>query len=273
MRVIKFSNEKGGVGKTTSAITVASGLASRGYNVLLVDTDAQGHCATMLGMERRPALYDWVVRNAPAKSVIDAVPVENWADSSARMEDIRPGELALVASNFETMNIASAVAAKNPDPYVFLRRLTPLAEVFDYVLVDTSPTPSLLHHLIYNASTDIIFCTQAETPSLRGLLDTQVRVDETNESRKSAKMPELRLLGIQFNRVRANVVEHEANIRDTAEMYPGKVLLPIRERIAWAESARAGKSIFAYAPDSEAALEAFGLVDAVEAGGAYVQVG
>ncbi|MCU0465823.1 MAG: ParA family protein [Anaerolineae bacterium] len=271
MRVITFSNEKGGVGKTTTAVTLASGLASRGYNVLLVDTDAQGHGATMLGMERRPALYDWLVRNAPAKNVMEMVPEQNWADYSGRMEDMRPGELALIASNYETMNIAAAVMAQNPDPYVFLRRLMPLAGVFDYVLVDTSPTPSLLHHLIYNATTDIIFCTQAETPSLRGLLDTQLRVDELNQSRKAANMAEMRLLGIQFNRVRAKVIEHEANIRDTAERYPGKVMPSIRERIAWAESAREGKSIFAYAPDSEAALEAFSLVDAVEAGGAYVQ--
>lgn len=265
MRVITVGNEKGGVAKTTNSVTMAAGLAARGYRVCLIDADAQGHDSSMLGMERRPGLYDWLVRKAPARSIIEDVPVSNWM---MRGEHATPSaRLALIPSNDETRSIAMHVN----DPFLMLKRVAELSTEFDFIVIDTSPTPSMLHPLLWAATTEFIFCSLAEKLSLQGLVDSVTRSQAFNSFREQHRLPPTRLMGIQFSRVRSNVIEHEANIRDTEAYYPGLVLPVIHERIAWAEAAREGKSIFAYNPDSDAALEALDLIDAVEAGRVLVK--
>lgn len=261
MKVVTFLNEKGGVGKTTACVTVGAGLAQRGKRVLLIDADAQGHVATSLGMQPRPAFYDWLVRNAEYRYVVEDVPMDRW---------IFPGEhpleptncLHLLASNHETRNVASAIN----DTFAVLRRLLEIRDQYDYVLIDTSPTPSLLHPLIYAATSHYVFVTLAETLSLRGLAATIERVKDFDPFRKEHKLPKARLLGIQPCRVRKGVLEHGDNLIAVKERYPRGLLPAIHERIVWSEASRNGKAIFAYAPESDAALEALSVVDAVEVG-------
>lgn len=73
MYTLAIVNQKGGVGKTTAAVTVAHGLALRGYLVLLVDLDAQGNVADVLGMEKRPGLYDLLIGEARRDAVVTEV--------------------------------------------------------------------------------------------------------------------------------------------------------------------------------------------------------
>lgn len=267
MRNIVFANNKGGVGKTTACVTTAAGLAARGHRVLIIDGDAQGHVSTMLGMNRRPALYDLLVREAAWEHAIEDAPVSSWM---VRGEHATPqARLAVLASNKETRSITDYV----DDDYALLRRLAQVSKDFDYVLIDTSPTPSPLHSLLWAASTDLIFCSLAERLSLQGLIDTLVSVQKFNDERKGRNMRPIHLAGIQFTRVRANVGEHEANIRDTEKRWPTLVLPSIKERIAWAESNSAKKTIFAYDPDCDAALEGWSLVDVLEVGRGVVKAG
>lgn len=261
MRVITFLNEKGGVGKTTMCITAGAGLAQRGYRVLLVDADAQGHVATSLGMRPRPAFYDWLVRSADWQHVIEDVPMDRW---------IFPGEhpdeptncLHMLASNHETANVATAIS----DTFAVLKRLLEIKDRYDYVLIDTSPTPSLLHPLIYAATSHYVFVTLAEALSLRGLDATIRRVRDFDPFRERHGLPAARLLGIQPTRCRKNVLEHDDNLASAAARYPGGMLPTVHERIAWSEASRNGRTIFSYAPESDAALEALNVVDAVEVG-------
>lgn len=265
MRIVVFANNKGGVGKSTTCVTTAAGLAARGHRVLIIDGDAQGHVATMLGMTRRPGLYDLLVREAPWEHVLEDAPVSNWM---TRGEHATPqARLAVLPSNKETRSITEYVT----DDYLLLRRLAQISQDFDYVLIDTSPTPSKLHSILWAASTDLIFCSLAEKLSLQGLLDTLISVQKFNDERKERNMRPISLAGIQFTRVRANVIEHEANIKDANKRWPNLVLPPIKERIAWAESNTANKTIFALDPDCEAALEGWNLVDVLEVGRGVVK--
>ena len=76
MKIITLLNEKGGVGKTTLATHIAAGLAFRGFRVVLVDADPQGHATVALGLPKEPGLYDLLVRDAPFKSVLRFIPAQ-----------------------------------------------------------------------------------------------------------------------------------------------------------------------------------------------------
>ena len=70
MKVISFANQKGGVGKTTTAVTLAAGLAHEEYRTLLIDLDPQGHVAFSFGLEKKPGFYHWICEEQPLKDVI-----------------------------------------------------------------------------------------------------------------------------------------------------------------------------------------------------------
>lgn len=259
MKSITFLNEKGGVGKTTTCVTVGAGLAQRGARVLIIDADAQGHIAAMFGMEQRPAFYDWLVRSGAWAEVVDDVPMGQWIIPGEHPHDLRAC-LRIIASNHETRNVAGAIG----EVFAVLRRLEEIRHEYDYVLIDTSPTPSLLHPLIYAATSHFVFVTLAESLSLSGLAATVARVREFDIFREKYGLPPAQLVGIQPCRMR-RVIEHEDNLVDARHHFGhDAVLPPVRERIVWAEAARNGKSIFAFAPDTEAADEAWEVVDEVQ---------
>ena len=70
MKIVTLLNEKGGVGKTTTATHLAAGLAIRGHRVLLLDTDPQGHATVTLGNKKMPGFYDLMVRNAAFEDIV-----------------------------------------------------------------------------------------------------------------------------------------------------------------------------------------------------------
>ena len=133
MKVVTLLNEKGGVGKTTVATHLATGLAIKGYRVLLVDADPQGHATVMFGLSKEPGLSDLLIRNAPYQRVLRPIPPEMYEIPG---EPVR-GRLYLISSNVETRNISTSMS----NILVFRDRLLPLETTVDVVIVDTSPTP------------------------------------------------------------------------------------------------------------------------------------
>lgn len=245
MRVITILNEKGGVGKTTVAITVAAGLAARGRSVLLMDADAQGHATRGLGLAKYPGLYDLVVRNAEYTDVLRGIPAEMFGGT---------GRLAVLGSNIETRNIANLIS----DAWILADKLEPLADIFDTVVIDTAPTPSLLHGAIYLASDAILYPTLLEYWSFDGLAES-ITHQRVIQDRKPVQVA-----GIVPIRVRAGTLEHSDNLGKLRAQFGDLVWHPVPERIVWAEAASAQKPVFAYAPGSDAAGHAWEMVDHME---------
>lgn len=248
MKVITIGNEKGGVGKTTTCTTIAAGLAQRGHRVLLIDADAQGHATRALGLPKTPGLYDWLVRDAELNQVLITIPIERYGGTKGNET------LFLIPSNVETRNIATSIS----DAYAVLDRLDMVQSIFDYVLIDTSPTPSLLHGAIYLATDYVIYPTLCEYWSFDGLSESMNRRDSTSEVHKA------KVAGIIPFRVRANTLEHAENLDRLRKQFGPLVWDPIPESIIWAEATAFHVPIFVHAPDHSASQYAWRIVERVE---------
>ena len=84
MRTIAVANRKGGVGKSTVSVHVAAGLATRGHNVLLVDSDPQGHAGFSLGIPPQPGLFNLLVEKKEFQEVVRSIPPAAFPGSSGR---------------------------------------------------------------------------------------------------------------------------------------------------------------------------------------------
>lgn len=245
MKTIAVINEKGGVGKTTFAVNVAAILAGRGKRVLLVDADAQGHATTALGLDKFPGLYDYLVRAAPINDVTRVIP-----------RDVHEGNgtLAVLGSNVETRNIANSIS----DAWALRTRFDESAHLFDVCIIDTSPTPSLLHGVIYLAAEFIVYPTLCEFLSFDGLAESIDRLSII-QNVKSVKVG-----GIIPFRYRSNTLEHAENLKALERRFEGLVWPPVPERIMIAESMTYNIPVHKHAPTSDAATFFYELADRTE---------
>ncbi|MFY9854839.1 MAG: ParA family protein [Terracidiphilus sp.] len=156
-KILGLVNQKGGVGKTTTAINLAACLAIEGLKVLLVDCDPQANCSSGLGFQRddnRHSIYDVLMGDAPAAQVILPTEIE--------LLSLLPGSKNLTGANIE---LASA-----EDRALRLRRaLEPIQCNFDLVILDCPPALDLLTLNVLAASDTLIVPMQAEYFALEGI--------------------------------------------------------------------------------------------------------
>lgn len=250
MKTITILNEKGGVGKTTLAVNLAMGLAARGHRVLLVDAEEQGHATLATGANKYPGLYDLLVRDASFKDVLKAIDPAKYGGTGKSM-------LYLLGSNVETRNIVHSIS----DAMKFKNRLAELVGRFDFCLVDTAPTPSLLHASIYYATDGLLIPTECEFLAFDGLAETLNRAKASAMIRQSGA---LRVLGIVPNKFRAGTSEHRENLQQLQARFGDQVWRPIPLSIVWPEAAMFALPVFAHAPSHDAAAQAWEMVDRVE---------
>jgi chromosome partitioning protein len=275
MKVITLIQEKGGDGKTTMAINLAAGLAERGLRVLAIDTDGQANMTIGFGLNKQPGFYNLMVRSDPEseeyaswESILKILPPHAF-----RCTPADPGRLAIVPGNTETMNIASSIYDARTAYY----RLQEVTEAFDVVIIDTSPTPSLLHGTLLIASDYVLFPTQVEYYSLSGLISTINSVRRFSTIRTDMEAGgAIQMLGVIPNKVREGTVEHSENLKKLRELYGDRVWSPIALRTSWGEAATRRMSIFTYADKERsarhAAAEMYSVVDMVMEKIGYVTV-
>ncbi len=256
MIVMTFANEKGGVGKTTVATTIAAGMAARGLRVLLIDADAQGHATFGMGLKLAPGFYDLMVRDAEWKDVLKIVAPERYTIVGTAGSS-HTGMLAMLPGNGETQLIASKVDKID----LMAERLDELTDHLDVVIFDTSPTPSLLHGAIYLATDVLIYPTVCETYSINGLLSTIRNRQTFDRTRQNMFGREIAFGGIIPTMYRGQTVEHSENRKQLLERYGELVWEPVAERITWPEATAARVPVYNAAPNSAAAEDAWKLID------------
>lgn len=218
MKIITLLNEKGGVGKTTLATHIATGLAIRGHRVIVADADPQGHATVALGINRTPGLYNLLVRE---ESFRDNLQLVNPSTYEVPGQQVK-GQLYVVPGNHETR----AIPLMTSDGLIVLKRFAELRDYVDVVIFDTSPTPSLLHASIYMATNSIIYPTECEFLSLDGLKMSLQHKDSIQPTREQWGLPNLEVLGIVPMKYRSSTVLHSHNLESLQRHYIDKVWEP-----------------------------------------------
>lgn len=261
MKVIAILNEKGGVGKTTTAVTIACGLAASHRRVCLIDTGEQGHVCRALGLAKSPGFFELMQRNAAWSDVLVSIPPEKFLTPGTAVSDA--GVLTIVPSNVETRALPYLLP---PSGLHLRRRIEQLESIFDYVVIDTDPAASLLHILIYAAADCILYPTKVEELSFDGLVEALSHLEEASAQRVAMKLPPVTVLGILPTMFRSNSMEHKTNLAALRERYGDLVWEPVAERTLWTE-ALAGASgyipVYAHASHSPAAKDAWAIINRV----------
>lgn len=167
-RVITVSNQKGGVGKTTTAVNLAAALALGGLKVLLVDNDPQGNASTALGVDHHAgisSIYDVIVSETPlAEIVVPCADVEGLYCAPATI-DLSGAEIELVSMVARETRLKNAI-----DSYI---AETP----YDYVIIDCPPSLGLLTVNAFVAAREVLIPIQCEYYALEGLSQLLKNVD------------------------------------------------------------------------------------------------
>ncbi|MDR0424658.1 MAG: ParA family protein [Clostridiales Family XIII bacterium] len=239
-KTVVITNQKGGVGKTTTASAIASGLALRGYKVLGVDLDPQGNFGFCLGadIESSPTVYDLM------KGTMKA---DNTIQSLEGGVDIIPSNILLSGAEHEFSMLGRETLLK--------RGLAAVAGRYEYIIIDTPPALNILTANAYTAADSLIILMMPEILSVLGI--SQLR--ETIDLVKSIYNPNMEVLGILLNKYdsrRRLTQDVEELAGDIAEKLNTKVFkTKIRSSIMAAEAPAHGESIFKYAPGSNAARD------------------
>ena len=230
-KVIAITNQKGGVGKTTTAINLGAALAMADMRVLIVDTDAQANCTSGLGIAKgsfRYTVYHSMILNRPISEVIIATELDNLK--------LAPADKSLTGAAIEMIDL--------PDREFILKRLLePVLKGFDFILIDSPPSLNLLTLNGLIAANSVLVPIQCEYFALEGvtdLFDTLTRI-------RSSFNPSLALQGILLTMYdeRTNL---SAQVRDDLKNYFSSDLMDtiIPRNVRLAEAPSFGKPIFLY---------------------------
>ena len=244
-RRIAILNQKGGTGKTTTAVNLAAGVAERGHKVLLIDTDAQGNVGVSLGVVGEQSLYHVLVDGADPVDV--AVPVRKHLDVITSNATLAAAEIWLARQNPETRS------------RVMTRRLNRMrvSRRYDYVVIDCGPSLNLLNQNALSYADEVVIPVTCDYLALVGVKQVLRTIRDIERFlhhavRVSAVLPTFYDGRTRLSREVLGTLQNH---------FKSKCLEPIRANTRLAEAPGYSKTIFEYAPQSNGASDYNRVVD------------
>lgn len=237
-KVISIANQKGGVGKTTTAVHLGAGMALEGYKTLVIDMDPQANATAGLGYtptEEQPGVYDLLINDMPAQNTIRSCEIENLylISSDPRLHG---AEIELVSKIARERILAEALAALDDD--------------YRFIVLDCPPSLGLLTLNALSASSSILVPMQCEYYALEGLahLMKTVKLVRTHIN------PSLEIEGIVLTMYdgRLNLTKQVSD--EIAEVFGSRVYKTMISRnVRLSEAPSFGKPVYLYDPSSRGA--------------------
>jgi len=177
-RILALANQKGGVGKTTTAINLGTALAAIGERVLIIDLDPQGNASTGLGIEqsaRKVSTYDVLADGAPLETAILETAVPGMAIAPSTL-DLLGLELEIATDRERTFRLRKAISALHTS------QITNSVDAFTYILIDCPPSLNLITINAMAAADAVVVPLQCEFFALEGLGQLLKTVDQVRQA-------------------------------------------------------------------------------------------
>jgi len=237
-KVTAIANQKGGVGKTTTALNVAGALAEKGRRVLLVDLDSQGALTTACGInpaQLQRTIYDVLITSSLALAEVILSPKPRIG--------LAPANIDLAGAEVELLNEIGR-------EHLLRGKLTPCRDDYDFIFIDCPPSLGLLTINALSAADNVLVPVQCQYLSFRGM-QLLLRTIEKVQQRSN---PQLRILGILPTLYDARTTHAREVLEELRETHRDLLIdIPIRYRIGLADAVVAGQSILEFDGRSDTA--------------------
>lgn len=241
-KIVSFSNQKGGVGKTTSCVNIAAQIAKKmGKKVLIIDLDPQGNATSGLGIQKAKAkktIYDVIIGRCSAEEAVIKTKFNNLS--------IIPSTIDLAGAELELYDLEDGVSFTSKLP------LDSIKENFDYIFIDCPPSLGMLTVKALSTSDGVVIPMQCEFYSLEGmsqLLNTVKRIRQLYN-------PELQLVGILLTMYNGRLTLTNQVVGELRKYYQDILFkVPISRTVRISEAPSYGEPICYHDPYGKGSLE------------------